>query len=129
MKKEEEGKRAYYLPTDDNQFMRLQAPVELNLCVLFIAHSSEYTTALRDLSDVVSFFQANPVFDGQKYPTLNSSVLQPDRKPWQLIDRLSFSLHPLSFEQQNNLWSMLGAKYMPSVVYKNENGYHIRNKG
>lgn len=113
-----EGKRSYYIPTEDKQFMRLQAPVELDISILFCAHSSDYTTALRDLSDVVSFFQSNPVFDGQKYPSLNSSVTAPDMKPWQLIERLSFTLHSLSFEQQNNLWSMIGAKYMPSVVYK-----------
>jgi hypothetical protein len=113
-----EGKRSYYIPTDDKQFMRLQAPVELDVSVLFCAHSNDYPTALRDLSDVISFFQANPVFDGQKYPSLNNSVTAPDQKPWQLIDRLSFSLHSLSFEQQNNMWSMIGAKYMPGAVYK-----------
>ena len=39
-------------------------------------------------------------------------------KPWQKIGRLMINLHPITFEQQNNLWASLGAKYMPSVVYK-----------
>jgi hypothetical protein len=113
-----EGKRPYYVPTDDKQFMRLNPPVELDLLILFIAHNGHYETALRDLSDVASFFQANPVFDQQRYPALNASVTDPVNKPWQLIERLTFKLYNLSFEQQNNLWAMLGGKYFPSLVYK-----------
>ena len=113
-----EGKRPQYIPTDDKQFLKLNPPVELDLFVLFIAHKKDYGTALRDLSSTVSFFQANPVFDEEKNPSLNAAVLEPDKKPWQLIERLVFTLHTLSFEQQNNLWGMLGSKYIPSVVYK-----------
>lgn len=113
-----EGKRPYYVPTADKQFLKLNPPVELDLFMLFAAHNSNYETALRDLSDVVAFFQANYIFDEQKYPSLNSSVSDPVNKSWQLIERLSFKLHALSFEQQNNLWSMLGTKYIPSVLYK-----------
>lgn len=113
-----EGKRPVYIPADDKNFFRLNPPVELDLFVLFVAHNKDYETALRDLSDVVGFFQANPFFDATKNPGINASVGNPDQKPWQLIDRLSFSLHSLSFEQQNNLWAMLGSKYIPSVVYR-----------
>ena len=113
-----EGKRPYYIPTDDKQFKKLNPPVEIDLYLLFAAHNSHYETALRDLSNVLSFFQANVVFDEQKFPALNSFVTDPALKPWQLIQRLSFRLHTLSFEQQNNLWSMLGTKYIPNVLYK-----------
>lgn len=113
-----EGKRPYIIPADDNKFLRLNPPVELDLFILFAAHSSDYETALRDLSDVISFFQANTVFDEQKYPALNAGVSEADKKPWQLIERLSFRLYNFSFEQQNNLWAMLGGKYIPSAVYK-----------
>lgn len=113
-----EGKRPQYIPTDDKQFLRLNPPVELDLFVLFIAHKKDYGTALRDLSSVISFFQANPVFDEEKYPSLNASVQEPLKKPWQQIERMVFTLHALSFEQQNNLWAMLGSKYIPSVVYR-----------
>lgn len=113
-----EGKRPYYLPTDDKQFLRLNPPVELDLYLLFVANNSNYETALRDLSDVIGFFQSNAVFDSTKYPSLNADVTDPDKKPWQLVDRLSFKLCSLSFEQQNNLWGMLGPKYLPNVVYR-----------
>ncbi|MBO9618698.1 MAG: DUF4255 domain-containing protein [Niabella sp.] len=113
-----EGKRPYMVATDDRKMLKLNPPVELNLLLLCIAHSADYNTALRDLSDVVAFFQANAVFDEQKFPDLNASVLAPGEEPWQRIDRLSFRLHNLSFEQQNNLWGMFGSKYVPSVIYK-----------
>ncbi|MDB5250058.1 MAG: hypothetical protein JWQ40_4452 [Segetibacter sp.] len=113
-----EGKRPYYTPTDDKQFLRLNPPVELDLYILFAAHNSSYETSLRDLSDVVSFFQANTIFDEKKFPALNAGVADSIIKPWQLIERLTFRLHTLSFEQQNNLWGMVGSKYLPNVVYK-----------
>ncbi|MCW3090715.1 MAG: hypothetical protein JWP81_1784 [Ferruginibacter sp.] len=112
------GKRPFYMPTDDKQFLKLNPPIELNLFMLFAAHNSHYETALRDLSDVVAFFQANSIFDDKSFPALNASVADPVNKPWQLIERLSFALHTLSFEQQNNLWSMLGTKYIPNVLYR-----------
>ncbi len=113
-----EGKRPYYAASEDKNFYKLNPPIELDLFVLFVANNQDHKTALRDLSDVIGFFQANPIFDAEKFPNLNTSVIDPSSKPWQLIERLVFSLHSLSFEQQNNLWSMLGAKYIPSVVFK-----------
>lgn len=113
-----EGKRPHFIAIDDNQMKKLNPPVELNLYLLFVASSGNYETALRDSSSIAAFFQANPVFDEERFPGLNASALDPVNKPWQLIDRLSFRLEDLSFEQQNNLWAMLGGKYIASLVYK-----------
>jgi len=113
-----EGKRPYYVPTEDKQFLQLNPPVEVNLNLLFIANNSNYETALRDLSNVICFFQSNYTFDEQRYPSLNGGATDPNNKPWQLIERLSFQMLSLSFEQQNNLWGMLGPKYIPSIVYR-----------
>ncbi|MDF2433059.1 MAG: hypothetical protein JWP44_2690 [Mucilaginibacter sp.] len=113
-----EGKQSYYVATDDKKYLRLNPPVEIDLFILFVANNVDYPTALRDLSDVIEFFQSNAVFDGQKYPSLNASVSDPVNKIWQLIERLSFKLVSLTFEQQNNLWGMLSSKYIPSVVYR-----------
>ncbi|SHM57135.1 Protein of unknown function [Chitinophaga jiangningensis] len=113
-----EGKRPFFIPADEKNFFRLQPPLELELTLLIVANNKHYETSLRDLTDVAAFFQANPVFDQQHYPGLNEGAKTPDTKPWQLIDRLSFRLLSLTFEQQNNLWSMLGSKYLPNIVYK-----------
>jgi hypothetical protein len=113
-----EGKRPRYIEKEDKSIVKLSPPVELDLSILFVAHQTNYETALRDLSGVISFFQSNSVFDELRFPSLNSSVVDAATKPWRLIEKLIFNLYSLSFEQQNNLWAMLGSKYIPSVVYK-----------
>lgn len=109
-----EGKRPHFIPGNNNERLILNPPVELDLYLLFLAHSNNYETALDDLSDVAAFFQANPVFNAQQYPSMNDKI----EKPWRLIERLSFRIFNLTFEQQNNLWAMLGIKYIPNIVYK-----------
>jgi hypothetical protein len=113
-----EGKTPVYVPVDDKEYYRFNPPVSIDLNVLFIASAGNYATALRDLSSVICFFQANPVFDKNRNPDLNASVADPVAKPWQTIDRLSCKIKNISIEQQNNIWSVLGSKYVPSVVYK-----------
>lgn len=84
-----------------------QPPVLLNLYVLFVMNQRNYETATRWLSYIVRFFQHQPVFSPLSHPALNSSIKQ-----------LNVDLHTLNFEQSNQLWSMLGGKYLPSVLYK-----------
>jgi hypothetical protein len=91
-------------------------PVNINAYVLFSVFASNYATALRLLSYVIHYFQSVSVFDEEHYPHLNAKV-EAD-KPWQKISRIIPTLHSTTFEQQNNLWAALGAKYMPNVIYK-----------
>lgn len=91
-------------------------PVNINAYVLFSVFASNYPTGLRMLSYIISFFQSSAVFDSEHYPQLNAKV-ETD-KPWQKVGRLVTTLHGTTFEQQNNLWAALGAKYMPNVIYK-----------
>lgn len=94
----------------------LNPPVNLNVFVLFSAMGENYLSDLRLLSYIVNFFQSYPVFDEESFPQLNSKV-EPG-KNWQKIGKLIVNLHTLTMEQQNNMWASVGAKYMPSVVYK-----------
>jgi hypothetical protein len=91
-------------------------PVNLNAYVLFSAMGENYLSDLRLLSYIINFFQANPVFEEERFPHLNAKV-EPE-KPWFKIQKLIATLHPMTFEQQNNLWAAIGAKYMPSVLFK-----------
>ena len=94
----------------------INPPVNINAFVLFSVLSNNYATALRLLSYVISFFQGHQVFTEDQYPQLNAKVA--NDKPWQKVGRLLVTLHSATFEQQNNLWAALGAKYMPNVIYK-----------
>ncbi|MGN6616614.1 MAG: DUF4255 domain-containing protein [Ilyomonas sp.] len=105
----------YYQKVND-KIQVVNPPVNINICLLFSVFANNYPTALRLLSYVISFFPSNSVFDSGSYPQMNANV--DANKTWQKVDKLLATLCPISFEQQNNLWAALGAKYMPSVIYK-----------
>lgn len=84
--------------------------IKLNLYVLVAANpganAGSYDAALKRLSEVITYFQGTSYFDKTEYPDLDP------------VEYLTVELYTLSFEQQNQLWTSFGAKYMPSVVYK-----------
>lgn len=84
-------------------------PVFLNLYVLFIANfdAANYQPSLNYITWVIRFFQFQNVFNHVNTPALPAGV-----------DELIFDMKTLSFQDMNNLWGVLGAKYMPSVLYK-----------
>jgi hypothetical protein len=87
---------------------RISPPLALNLLVLVTASfSSNYSEALKFLGNVMGLFQGKPSFNAQ-----NSSGFPRE------IEKLSVELVNLSIAEINNVWSVLGAKYMPSVAYK-----------
>lgn len=89
------------------ELIKQNPEVNLNLYLLFSAFSTQYETALGLISDVIKFFQAKPWFDHANTPALDPE-----------ITKIIADLNTTSFEQQNHLWGFMGAKYMPSVVYK-----------
>jgi hypothetical protein len=93
-----------YRPRPDGLHVRVRPPVRVNLYVLFVANLDAYDEALKALSLVVAFFQNRYTFDVSGNGDAASRVI--------------FELYPMTFEQQNHLWASLGAKFMPSVVYK-----------
>lgn len=79
----------------------------LNLYILFSANRTGYPDALQHLSYILQFFQFQHVF---------TPITHPDLDP--RIQKLIVDLCTLNFEQVNHLWSTLGGKYIPSVLYK-----------
>ena len=84
-------------------------PMRFNLYIVVAAHFPDpnYREALRFISHVIEFFQGKPVFDRSNSPTLSPNV-----------ERLTFEFVNQDFMGLNNLWSSIGAKYIPSVVLK-----------
>jgi hypothetical protein len=81
----------------------------INIYVVFAANFPEpnYQEALRYVSLVIEFFQGKPLFDRSNTPELPTSV-----------DKVAVEFFNQSIQDLNNLWSLIGAKYVPSVVYK-----------
>jgi Pvc16 N-terminal domain len=91
----------------DNTIVYENPTIYLNLFLLFSVNLSSYPESLKRLSYIIQYFQYKNVFT-----TLNSPGL-PDG-----IDKLILDLSTLSFQDMNNLWGILGSKYLPSVMYK-----------
>lgn len=87
--------------------VRVNPDVKLNLYVLFIANRNKYEESLKFISHVITFFQGKSVFTTQNSPELDPQISQ-----------LIMELSTASYEQLNNLWGTIGAKYMPSALYK-----------
>lgn len=83
--------------------------MRFNLYLVVAAHFPDpnYREALRFISHVIDFFQGKPVFDRGNSPTLSPR-----------IERLTFEFVNQDFVGLNNLWSSIGAKYIPSIVLK-----------
>ena len=92
--------------------------LKLNLYVLVSANftdddntnTSQYKEGLKQVSRVMSFFQGKNVFTPENSPQLHTA--DPN------IKKLVVELYSYSFEQQYNFWSVIGAKYLPSVLYR-----------
>ena len=91
----------------DGAHVQLEPELIVNLHLLFAVNFRDYEAALRQLAHVLTFFQARPVFTRERYPGLDPR-----------IGRLAVDLISLTYEQLNQLWSFLGAKQLPSAVYR-----------
>lgn len=88
--------------------------IKLNLLIMIAANpgSGNYPEAVERLSLAITFFQGMSFFN-------KATRLDPgDKALWPPIEQLSVELYSLTLDQQNQLWASIGAKYLPSVVYK-----------
>jgi hypothetical protein len=91
-------------------FTKINPPVEVNVYLLFSAYftSENYVEGLKFISSVIAFFQSRQgIFSTQNTPALNG-----------VIEKLSAEMVSPDFKDQSNVWNGLGAKYLPSVLYR-----------
>ncbi|PIB35013.1 hypothetical protein BFP72_06205 [Reichenbachiella sp. 5M10] len=83
--------------------------LNVNLYVLFSSTFSDlnYAEGLDYIAGVMSFFHANNVLNHSNAPNLDSG-----------LEKLTFDIFAQDLQDASNLWGALGAKYMPSVIYK-----------
>jgi hypothetical protein len=89
-------------------------PMHFNTTIAFGAYlpnqnnlGTNYEGSITKIQKVIGFFQRQNVFEHTNFPDLPNG-----------IEKLNFELVNLNLEQLHHLWSMLGGKYIPSVVYK-----------
>jgi hypothetical protein len=88
----------------------VEPPLYMNLYLLFAFDFAKYETGLAHLAKTIELFQARRWFSAE-----NSSAGNPFPAE---LEKLTFEMVNLTFEGLNNLWSVLGGTYLPSVVYK-----------
>lgn len=81
--------------------------VHLNLYLLFSVSNTTYLEALKRLSYIIQFFQYRNVFTTLSSPSMPAG-----------IDELILDIYTMSLQDMNNMWGILGSKYLPSIMYK-----------
>lgn len=93
---------------DGSAAVRVAPPLNLNLTLLICAnYEDNYPDSLKMLSLVVRFFQAHPLFTPQAAPDLPEP-----------LTRLAIEWCDMDLQAMNNLWSVMGGRQLPSVLYK-----------
>lgn len=107
---EEEAAAKEQLPHttyQDGQTVTLEPALNLNLYLLFAARFTHYDQAIKYLSHILTYFQARRVFTREKYAAMNRG-----------LSRLVVELQRVDYEQLNQIWAFIGAKHLPSVIYR-----------
>lgn len=98
-----------YAKSATQEITRNQPAIYLNLYLLVSITKKDYGEALQLLSDTIIFFQAHRVFSEQMTGD------EPDSKD---SAKLAVDLYNISFQESFDLWSTLGSKQFPSVIYR-----------
>ncbi len=108
---EQETVKSFYRKNkqlNDGNYENKPLDERYNLYLLIAPNFEDYNETLKFLNATIQFFQINGV--------INSNTSSDIPKE---INRLEFELEKGDgYLQMHNLWSALGAKYQPSVIYK-----------
>ena len=95
-------KNNYPVRKEGSSFIKEQSAVYINVYLLFSSNYENYSEGVKQLSRVIQFFQ----FNKKMSLFINETI------------EVRLNLHNIGFENLNNLWTVLGGRYLPSVMYK-----------
>lgn len=107
---ERETAQPFYnrLPQSANQVQaQINPEVRLNADILIASNFDDYKETLTFLNLAISFFQSYTVLDSSV-----SANFPPE------LSRLEFEMERISYQNMHSLWTSMGVKYLPSVMYK-----------
>ncbi len=108
---EQETVKSFYRKNkqlNDGNYENKPLDERYNLYLLVAPNFEQYDETLKFLNATIQFFQINGVLDANKSSKIPKG-----------ISRLEFEFEKGDdYLQMHNLWSALGAKYQPSVIYK-----------
>jgi hypothetical protein len=107
---EKETTKPYYVrhqKTGNGNFSEISPAERYNLDILISSNFDDYNETLKFLNAVILFFQVNPVLDATSFSTIPPGLA-----------KLDFEIEKITYHQMQSLWTAMGAKYQPSVIYK-----------
>lgn len=107
---EQEALKPFYnqkVKLDNGNYAKPPEKQLLNLELIVISNFYDYRESLRFLDASMRFFQMNPVFEAANFPAMPET-----------LEKLNFELLDSDYQKTQSVWSALGAKYKPSVMYK-----------
>lgn len=91
----------------DGSYSNIPLTERYNLDILLTSNFDDYTETLKFLNASILFFQVNAAVDASSYSTIPKEIA-----------RLEFEMEKITYHQMHSLWSAMGAKYQPSVIFK-----------
>jgi hypothetical protein len=107
---EKETSKPFYVRNsrlDNGNFSDISPAQRFNLDVLVSSHFDDYSETLKFLDAVILFFQVNPSFELSSFSNIPVG-----------LNKLEFDIEKITYHQMQSLWTAMGAKYQPSVIYK-----------
>lgn len=77
------------------------------LDLLISSNFDDYGETLRFLNAVILFFQVHQAIDAADFSNIPAG-----------IHRLEFEVEKINYQQMQGLWTAMGARYQPSIIYK-----------
>lgn len=107
---EQETARPYRnrtIPLNNGNYADVSLSERYNLYVLISSNFDDYEETLKFLDAVILFFQINPCLDSRNFSNIPAG-----------LTKVEFDIEKIAYHQMHSLWTAMGAKYQPSVVYK-----------
>lgn len=107
---EKETAKPFYnrnLQLDNGNYAAIPPSERYNLDVLISSNFDNYAETLKFLNAVILFFQIHPYLDKSIATNIPNG-----------LEKLEFEIEKITYVQMQGLWTAMGAKYQPSVIYK-----------
>lgn len=107
---EKESARPYYVRQEklaNGSFSDVQLSARFNLDLLFSANFDDYRESLKFLDATIYFLQVYPVLNAASFSSIPPG-----------LSKLEFDVEKITYHQMQGLWTSMGAKYQPSIIYK-----------
>ena len=91
----------------DGSFSDINPAERFNLELLVTSNFDDYRETLKFLDAILLFFQAHPSLSANSFSRIPKG-----------IKKLELELEQVTYNQMHSLWTAMGAKYQPSVIYK-----------